>query len=85
DLSAATGACAANQTQPGVISQGVELESTFNPTRYFQFTLGYTYSDTHYRRNLVGNSSGIPLDPALRILPGKQLSNAPKNVVTASA
>ncbi|MFA5969063.1 MAG: TonB-dependent receptor [Sphingomonas sp.] len=85
DLSAATGTCASDQVQPGVISQGVELETTFNPARNFQVTLGYTYSDTHYRKNLIGNDQGLPLDPALRLLPGSPLSNAPKNVITSSA
>ena len=32
-------------------------------------TAGFTYADTSYRANLVGNSSGVPLDPALRKLP----------------
>jgi hypothetical protein len=47
-------------------------------------TAGYTYADTKYRRNLVGSSGGEALSNALFLLPGSQLSNAPKHVVTAS-
>ena len=46
--------------------------------------LGVTYANTRYRNNLVGNSDGIPLDPALRKLPGDNLSNAPELVATGS-
>ena len=55
-----------------------------NPVRDVTFSAGYTYSDTHFRNNLVGSSSGEALDPALFLLPGQQLSNAPKSVVTTS-
>jgi outer membrane receptor protein involved in Fe transport len=79
-----TGGCAGNANRKGVISQGVELEAVMNPVRNVTFAAGYTYSDTHFRNNLVGSSSGEALDPALFLLPGQQLSNAPKNVVTTS-
>ncbi len=79
-----TGACTGNADKSGVISQGVELEATMNPARNVTFTAGYTYADTHFRNNLVGSSSGEALDPALFLLPGSQMSNAPKNVVTTS-
>ncbi|MFS0773870.1 TonB-dependent receptor domain-containing protein [Sphingomonas sp. 1P08PE] len=79
-----TGACTGNSDRAGVISQGVELEATMNPARNVTFTAGYTYADTHFRNNLVGSSSGEALDPALFLLPGSQMSNAPKNVVTTS-
>ena len=85
DLSAATGACGADDVTYGVVSQGVELEGSLRPARDVNINLGMTYSDTHYRENLVGSASGIPLDPALRVLPGNQLSNAPEIVATASA
>ena len=85
DLSAATGACSKDDVQPGVISQGVEVEATINPSRYYQVNAGITYADTHYRNDLIGNKNGLPLDPALRLLPGQNLSNAPKVVVTNSA
>lgn len=84
DSLAGNGSCAGNADKPGLISQGVEAEATLNPARNVTFTAGYTYSDTHFRRNLVGNAQGEPLDPALFLLPGSQLSNAPKNVVTTS-
>ena len=85
DLSAATGACPAGQTGYGVRTQGFELESVLVPARDFRVTAGFTYSSTKYRNDLVGNRSGAPLDPALRVLPGSQLSNAPKYTVTGSA
>ena len=83
---AQTGACAVNRSdKPGVVSQGVELEATISPIRQVQFTAGYTYSHARFSRNLVGSSTtGEPLDRALFLLPGSQLSNAPDNVVTTS-
>ena len=48
-------------------------------------SLGLTYANTKFRNNLVGNDSGAPLDPALRVLPGNNLSNAPEIVATGSA
>jgi iron complex outermembrane receptor protein len=84
DLSATTGACAASDVTAGVISQGVELEASLNPIRFFTVNAGFTYSNTKYRKNLVGTASGAPLDPALRMLPGDNLSNAPEIVVTTA-
>ncbi|WP_426164679.1 TonB-dependent receptor [Sandarakinorhabdus sp. DWP1-3-1] len=84
DNSAATGTCT-GKTQPGVISQGVEIEATLRPVRDINVSLGYTYADTKYARNLVGSKAGAPLDPALFLLPGNRMSNAPQHVVTASA
>ncbi len=84
DSSAATGACTGG-TKPGVISQGFEIESVLSPSRNVQISAGYTFADTSYRKNLVGSTLGEALDPALFLLPGKQLSNAPKHVVTTSA
>jgi len=84
DLSAATGACPAGDVGWGVRAQGFELESAINPTRDLRITGGLTYSKTKYRKDIVGNSSGAPLDPALRLLPGDNLSNAPELVVTGS-
>ena len=83
DNSATTGACT-GKTKAGVISQGVELEASIYPARDVAVTAGYTYADTHYRNNLVGSSTGEALSNALFLLPGSQLSNAPKHVVTAS-
>ncbi|HEX8486629.1 TonB-dependent receptor [Sphingomonas sp.] len=84
DSLAGNGTCVGDANKRGVISQGVELEATMSPVRSVSFSAGYTYSDTKFRRNLVGNSQGEALDPALFLLPGAQLSNAPKNVVTTS-
>lgn len=83
DNSATTGVCS-GKTKAGVISQGIELEASLFPSPDLAITAGYTYADTHYKRNLVGSSEGEALSPALFLLPGSQLSNAPKNVVTTS-
>ncbi|MFM5883921.1 MAG: TonB-dependent receptor [Novosphingobium sp.] len=85
DASAATGACPVKDIGYGVLSQGIEIESAINPTRNLAFNFGVTYASTKYRNDLVGNKSGAPLDPALRLLPGRQLSNAPIWVATSSA
>jgi len=84
DQSATTGACASNNTRSGVSSFGIELESTYSPMRYVTLTAGYAYADTKYRNDLIGSSSGEALDPALFLLPGSQLSNAPKHTITGS-
>ncbi|HEX4738290.1 MAG TPA: TonB-dependent receptor [Allosphingosinicella sp.] len=84
DASPATGACPANDVRAGVVSQGVELEAAVYPVHSLQLTAGYTYANTHYRHNLIGRETGLPLDPALFLLPGMEVSNAPRNVVTAS-
>jgi outer membrane receptor protein involved in Fe transport len=78
------GTCDPENVGPGVRSQGVELEGSLRPARDLTVTVGFTYSDTKYRDDLVGSRQGIPLDPALRKLPGDNLSNAPETVVTAS-
>ncbi len=85
DASPATGACDEDDVKYGVVAQGVELESTINPTRYLSFTAGLTYADTSYEDDLIGRNNGAPLDPALRLLPGDNLSNAPEITATASA
>ena len=84
DGSAATGACGADNLKPGLISQGVEIEASVSPVRDITASFGVTYADTHYANDLVGSSTGAPLDPALRLLPGAQISNAPAWVVTSS-
>jgi outer membrane receptor protein involved in Fe transport len=84
DGSATTGSCAKGDITAGVISQGVELEATMSPSRYFQVGAGFTFADTKYRKDLIGNDTGKPLDPALRVLPGRQVSNAPRYVATGS-
>lgn len=83
DNSATTGVCNGKK-KPGVIAQGVELEATLSPARDLQFSVGYTYSDTKYKKNLYGGTN-TALSNALFLLPGSQVSNAPKHVATASA
>ena len=68
----------------GVTSTGVEAEITLFPMHHLQVTAGLTYADTKYRNDLVGRDTGTPLDPALFLLPGDNLSNAPKITATAS-
>ena len=84
DASAATGACDADDITPGVVSQGFEFEAGLSPTRNVNMTLGITHADTRYADDLVGSDEGAPLDPALRLLPGDNLSNAPSWVGTSS-
>lgn len=81
---ALTGACPASEVGYGVRSEGIELESALRIRRDLNVTVGLTYANTRYRSQLVGNDSGAPLDPALRKLPGDNLSNAPEVVVTSS-
>ncbi len=84
DTSAATGACASGNVGYGVRAEGFELEAAIAPARDLRIGAGLTYANTHYRNNLVGNGSGAPLDPALRYLPGHNLSNAPELTATTS-
>jgi outer membrane receptor protein involved in Fe transport len=84
DLSATTGGCDRKDIKPGVRSQGIEVEASLRPVRDLGINLGFTYADTKYANNLVGNRFGAPLDPALRKLPGDNLSNAPEVVITGS-
>jgi len=84
DASATTGSCAAGDVSPGVVAKGFELETSLRPSRDLTVSMGLTYSETKYAGNLVGRDDGSPLDPALRLLPGDNLSNAPELVATAS-
>jgi outer membrane receptor protein involved in Fe transport len=79
-----TGACPKDDVSHGVRSEGFELEASLVPARSFRLTAGLTYAKTKYRNQLVGNNSGAPLDQALRLLPGNNLSNAPELVATGS-
>jgi outer membrane receptor protein involved in Fe transport len=81
---ASTGACDKDDVGWGVRSQGVELEASVSPMRDLRLNAGFTWADTKYRKNLVGDDSGTPLSPALRMLPGDNISNAPKIVATGS-
>ncbi|ALH82773.1 TonB-dependent receptor [Sphingopyxis macrogoltabida] len=80
----ASGACNPDDVSWGVRTEGFELEASLVPARSFRMTAGLTYANTKYRSNLVGNKSGAPLDQALRLLPGNNLSNAPELVATGS-
>lgn len=80
DNSSATGACA-GKLRAGVLSKGVELESFYSPFEGLTLNLGFTYSDTKYRRNLT-STGGSALSNVLFQLPGRQISNAPRYVAT---
>ena len=82
---ATTGSCDKGDVGYGVRSQGIEIETAVRMARDFRLTAGATFASTKYRNNLVGTDNGAPLNQALRKLPGSQLSNAPKTVVTGSA
>ncbi len=84
DASGATGNCTPDNVRYGVVAQGVELEASINPVRHVNVTMGLTYTDTSYENDLVGRDTGEALDPALRLLPGDNLSNAPEVTATAS-
>ncbi|MFN4358249.1 TonB-dependent receptor [Sphingopyxis alaskensis] len=84
DTSNTTGACASDDVSWGVRAQGFELEASLVPARNFRMAAGLTYARTKYRKDLVGNKNGDPLDAALRKLPGDNLSNAPELVATGS-
>jgi len=84
-LAAATGACAKGDVGYGVRSQGVEIEASARVRPDLRLNAGFTYARTKYRGDLVGRDDGSPLNQALRMLPGQQISNAPKIVATGSA
>ena len=84
DASAATGSCAPGDITYGVRTQGIELEAQLAPSRDFRIAAGLTYARTKYRDDLVGDKNGLALSPALRKLPGDNLSNAPELVATGS-
>ncbi|HVQ07303.1 MAG TPA: TonB-dependent receptor [Allosphingosinicella sp.] len=81
---AGSGGCAADNVRAGVVSTGIEIEAALYPHPDLQVTAGFTYVDTSYRNDLIGRDTGTPLDPALFLLPGDNLSNAPKYTATAS-
>ncbi len=84
DASLATGTCATGDITYGVRTQGVELEASLVPVRNFRVAAGLTYAQTKYQDDIIGNKTGAALDPALRKLPGDNLSNAPELVATTS-
>ncbi|WP_242415935.1 TonB-dependent receptor [Sphingomonas panni] len=84
DNDSATGRCT-GKVGAGVVTQGFELEAGAYPAPNVAFNIGYTYAHTQYRRNLVGSEAGEPLNAALFLLPGNQMSNAPRHTITNSA
>ncbi|MES2444923.1 MAG: TonB-dependent receptor [Pseudomonadota bacterium] len=84
DPSVTSGACPAGDVKSGVRSEGVEIETSIYPTNDIAVTAGYTYVKTKFADHLVGRNTGSALDPALFLLPGDNLSNAPEHVVTTS-
>jgi iron complex outermembrane recepter protein len=84
DASGTTGTCAADNVETGVTSTGVELEASWRPRDDLTINLGYTYADTRYEDDIVGSSNGEALDPALFLLAGDNLSNAPEHVATGA-
>ena len=79
-----TGVCDKGDVGWGVRSQGIELEAMVAPMPDLRLNFGLTLADTKYRKDLVGDDEGTPLSPALRMLPGDNISNAPKTVVTGA-
>jgi len=84
DDDSTSGACK-GKVGAGVVTQGFELEAGAYPTPDVTFNLGYTYAHTQYRDDLVGSAAGAPLTSALFMLPGSQMSNAPRHVITSAA
>ena len=84
DASSVTGACS-SKVKAGVVTKGFEIEAGAYPTPDVTFSLGYTFAHTQYRKNLVGSEAGEALSAALFLLPGNQMSNAPRHTVTSSA
>ncbi|WP_026046949.1 TonB-dependent receptor [Sphingomonas sp. PAMC 26621] len=83
DNSSTTGACTGT-VKKGVVTQGVEIEVGMYPARDVTVNMGYTLAVAKYARDLVGSDAGEPLNAALFLLPGSQMSNAPRHTVTSS-
>jgi outer membrane receptor protein involved in Fe transport len=81
---AGNGTCSPDDVEHGVTSSGIEIEAQLRPRRDLAVNLGYTYTRARYNDDLVGSSNGEALDPALFLLAGRQMSNAPPHVVTSS-
>jgi outer membrane receptor protein involved in Fe transport len=89
DSDAVAGNSSCADTRSGVAAKGIELEASLRPLRDVALTAGFTYADTRYRHDLVGSpdpeTGDNSLQPALFLLPGSRLSNAPAAVATGSA
>jgi outer membrane receptor protein involved in Fe transport len=81
---ALTGVCSSDSVGYGVRSQGLELETSYRLMSDLRVNAGVTVAKTSYRSDLVGTDNGAPLNPALRRLPGRRLSNAPGFVATGA-
>ena len=88
DLVANNSQCS-NFNKKGVTSKGFEIESFMTLAPNFTTSLGFTYADTKYGKNLAGTadpfSGNNSLQPALFLLPGGRLSNSSQYVVTGAA
>jgi len=77
--------CASGDVEPGLVSQGVEIELSATPVRDIRVSGGLTYAQAKFKKRLVGSNDGqTPLDPALFLLPNNTNSNAPEIVATMS-
>lgn len=87
DQIAGNSACTGKQ-KSGVTSKGIELEAYLRPARDLTVNLGFTYADTRYANNLIGNTTLTnttgSLSPAFFQLPGARLSNSAKYVTTGA-
>ena len=81
-LAASTGACDEDDIGYGVRSQGLELEASVRPMDDLRINAADP-SSTKNRRIWL-HRRRPPLNQALRMLPGRQLSNAPRRVATGS-
>ena len=82
DSSSITGACT-GKVKGGVVSKGVEVEAYMTLAPNVHVIQGFTYSDTKYRKNLVGKD-GRPLNAAFFQLPGSRISNSALYTFTGS-
>ncbi|WP_380873557.1 TonB-dependent receptor [Sphingomonas sp. DBB INV C78] len=83
DSDSTNGACT-GKVKGGVVSKGVEVEAYATLTPNLRVIQGFTYSDTKYRKNLVG-VDGRPLSAAFFQLPGSRISNSALYTLTGSA
>jgi outer membrane receptor protein involved in Fe transport len=87
DAIAGNSGCTGKQ-KSGVTSKGIELEAYLRPARNLSVNLGFTYADTRYANNLIGNTTLTnttgSLSPAFFQLPGARLSNSAKYVTTGA-
>ncbi|MGL4542493.1 MAG: TonB-dependent receptor, partial [Polymorphobacter sp.] len=91
-----TGQCAPDNFKTGVTTRGLELEAMVYLTDTFQVGGGFTYADAKYDQQIISSAplvatpgnptaNAVLPNPTLALLPGSNLSNAPKYVMTGSA